>query len=46
MGEANYTAAQIELSPRNDPDLSAYPWFHTDGGINFSSTAVPRWTTS
>jgi peptide/nickel transport system substrate-binding protein len=36
MGEGNYTAAQIELSPRNDPDLSAYPWFHTDGGINFS----------
>ncbi len=36
MREANYTAAQIELSPRNDPDLSAYPWFHTDGGINFS----------
>jgi peptide/nickel transport system substrate-binding protein len=36
MGEGNYTAAQIELSPRNDPDLSAHPWFHTDGGINFS----------
>jgi len=36
MGEGNYTAAQIELSPRNDPDLSAYPWFHTNGGINFS----------
>ena len=36
MGEANYAAAQIELSPRNDPDLSAHPWFHTDGGINWS----------
>ena len=36
MGEGNYAAAQIELSPRNDPDLSAYPWFHTSGGINFS----------
>lgn len=36
MGEANYAAAQIELSPRNDPDLSAHPWFHTDGGVNFS----------
>ena len=36
MGEGNYTAGQIELSPRNDPDLSAHPWFHTDGGINFS----------
>jgi peptide/nickel transport system substrate-binding protein len=36
MGQGNYTAAQIELSPRNDPDLSAYPWFHTNGGINFS----------
>ncbi len=29
MGEGNYTAAQIELSPRNDPDLSAFPWFHS-----------------
>ena len=36
MGEANYAGAQIELSPRNDPDLSAHPWFHTDGGVNFS----------
>ncbi|MFA5552027.1 MAG: ABC transporter substrate-binding protein [Trueperaceae bacterium] len=29
LGDGNYTAAQIELSPRNDPDLSAYPWFHS-----------------
>lgn len=36
MGEANYAAAQIELSPRNDPDLSAHPWFHSEGGVNFS----------
>lgn len=36
MGDGNYTAAQIELSPRNDPDLSSYPWWHTNGGINFS----------
>jgi len=36
MGEGNYTAAQIELSPRNDPDLSAYPWFHSQGGVNWS----------
>jgi len=36
MGEGNYAGAQIELSPRNDPDLSAHPWFHTDGGVNFS----------
>jgi peptide/nickel transport system substrate-binding protein len=36
MGEANYAGAQIELSPRNDPDLSAHPWFHTRGGVNFS----------
>jgi peptide/nickel transport system substrate-binding protein len=39
MGEANYTAAQIELSPRNDPDLSAHPWFHSKGGVNFSHYA-------
>jgi len=36
MGEGNYTAGQIELSPRNDPDLSAYPWFHSQGGVNWS----------
>lgn len=36
MGEGNYTAAQIELSPRNDPDLSAHPWFHSEGGVNWS----------
>ena len=42
LGEGNYAAAQIELSPRNDPDLSAYPWFHTAGGINFSSYSDPE----
>jgi peptide/nickel transport system substrate-binding protein len=42
MGEGNYSAAQIELSPRNDPDLSAHPWFHTDGGINFSHYSNPE----
>lgn len=31
MGEGNYTAFSVELSPRNDPDLSAYPWFHSTG---------------
>ena len=36
MGEGNYAAGQIELSPRNDPDLSAHPWFHSEGGVNFS----------
>ncbi|NLG09629.1 MAG: ABC transporter substrate-binding protein [Deinococcales bacterium] len=30
LGDGNYTAAQVELSPRNDPDLSAYPWFHSE----------------
>lgn len=39
MREGNYTAAQIELSPRNDPDLSAHPWFHSTGGVNFSHYA-------
>jgi len=29
MGDGNYTAFSVELSPRNDPDLSAYPWFHS-----------------
>lgn len=37
-GEDNYTAAWISLTPRNDPDLSAYPWFHSNstnfGNIN------------
>lgn len=37
MGAGNFTAAQVELSPRNDPDLSAFPWWHTDGGINWSN---------
>lgn len=36
MGEGNYTAGQIELSPRNDPDLSSHPLFHSTGGINLS----------
>jgi peptide/nickel transport system substrate-binding protein len=36
MSDANYAGAQIELSPRNDPDLSAHPWFHSEGGVNFS----------
>lgn len=31
MGDGNYTAFSVELSPRNDPDLSAYPWFHSTG---------------
>jgi peptide/nickel transport system substrate-binding protein len=39
MREANYAAAQIELSPRNDPDLSSHPWFHSRGGVNFSHYA-------
>jgi peptide/nickel transport system substrate-binding protein len=39
MRDGNYAAAQIELSPRNDPDLSAHPWFHSEGGINFSHYA-------
>lgn len=35
LGEGNYTAVQVELSPRNDPDLSAYPWFHS-GATNWA----------
>jgi ABC-type transport system substrate-binding protein len=47
MGEANYAGAQIELSPRNDPDLSAHPWFHTRGGVNFSHySSAKKWTAS
>lgn len=42
MKEANYAAAQIELSPRNDPDLSSHPWFHSTGGVNFSHYASPE----
>jgi len=34
-GEGNYTAAWISLTPRNDPDLSAYPWFTTNS-TNFA----------
>lgn len=30
MGDGTYTAFSVELSPRNDPDLSAYPWFHSE----------------
>jgi peptide/nickel transport system substrate-binding protein len=29
-GEGNYQAAWISLTPRNDPDLSAFPWFTSD----------------
>ena len=36
MGEGNYTSAMINLSPRNDPDLSAHVWFHSQGGVNWS----------
>jgi len=39
MRDANYAGAQIELSPRNDPDLSSHPWFHSKGGVNFSHYA-------
>ena len=35
-GEDNYTAAWISLTPRNDPDLSAYPWFHSNS-TNFGN---------
>ncbi|WP_165814441.1 ABC transporter substrate-binding protein [Pararhodobacter oceanensis] len=42
MAEGNYAGAQIELSPRNDPDLSAHPWFHSSGGVNFSHYASPE----
>lgn len=28
--DGNYTAAWISLTPRNDPDLSAFPWFTTN----------------
>lgn len=42
MADGNYTAAQIELSPRNDPDLSSYPWWHSQGGINFSHFSDPE----
>lgn len=31
-----YTAALIEVSPRNEPDLIAYPFFHSTGGLNLS----------
>ncbi len=34
-GEGNYTAAWISLTPRNDPDLSAFPWF-TTGSTNWA----------
>ncbi len=34
-GEGNYTAAWISLTPRNDPDLSAFPWF-TSNSTNFA----------
>ena len=34
-GEGNYTAAWISLTPRNDPDLSSYPWF-TSNSTNFA----------
>lgn len=30
MTDGTYTAFSVELSPRNDPDLSAYPWFHSE----------------
>src|SRR5690606_31261678 len=29
-GEDNFTAAWISLTPRNDPDLSASPWFQSN----------------
>ncbi len=32
MSDGNFTAAQIELSPRNDPDLSSFPWWHSERG--------------
>lgn len=37
-GEDNFTAAWISLTPRNDPDLSAYPWFHSNS-TNFGNIA-------
>lgn len=42
LGEGNFTAAQIELSPRNDPDLSSHPWFHSTGGPNWSNVQSPE----
>lgn len=33
-GEGNYQAAWLSLTPRNDPDLSAFPWF-TSNSTNF-----------
>ena len=39
-GEGNYTAAWISLTPRNDPDLSAYPWF-TSNSTNFAQIDNP-----
>ena len=40
-GDGNYTAAWISLTPRNDPDLSAYPWFHSQS-TNFGQIDNPR----
>lgn len=42
MSDGNFTAAQIELSPRNDPDLSSFPWWHSSAGINFSQFSDPE----
>ncbi len=39
-GEGNYQAAWISLTPRNDPDLSAYPWF-TSNSTNFAHINNP-----
>lgn len=39
-GEGNYTAAWISLTPRNDPDLSSYPWFHS-ASTNFGRVNSP-----
>jgi len=41
LGDGNYVAAQVELSPRNDPDLSAYPWFHS-GATNWGRLQSPE----
>lgn len=41
LAEGNYTAFSVELSPRNDPDLSAYPWFHSTG-MNWARLDSPE----
>lgn len=41
MPQGNHEASLINLSPRTDPDLSAYVWFHSDAPINFALYGNP-----